>query len=132
MAEPKKDRTSPLQQEFRIKPADKLADRKERFAELNEFVRARHGWLTSIPGDLDVELQTLPGSTLPAEISTRFGYVLDEIGETQRILPVAIVESFERGIIGELVPATIGSTRPVAELRHHAGIVRTVRFTFEL
>jgi hypothetical protein len=109
-----------------------IADRKERFHEINEFVRARHGWLTSIPGDRDVELQTLPGSTLPAEVTARFGYVLDEVGETQRILPVAIVERFVRNTAGQLTPATIGSTRPIAELRHHAGIVRTRRFTFEL
>lgn len=44
---------------------DKL---KQQFELLNEFVRTRHGWLTSVPGEVEVEMQCLPGSTLPAEL----------------------------------------------------------------
>jgi hypothetical protein len=55
------------------------------------------------------------------------GYDLTEIGETDRILAGAIVERFSRRADGELVPA-VGSTRPIAETRTHAGIVRVKRY----
>jgi hypothetical protein len=50
----------------------------------------------------------------------------------QRILSGAIVERFVRGPEGELEPMTDGSTRPVAETRTHAGIVRVRHYTFEM
>ena len=36
------------------------------------------------------------------------------------------------GADGELVAATVGSTRPIAEMRRHAGIARVLRYTFTL
>jgi hypothetical protein len=40
-----------------------LEDRKQTFAALNDFVSARQGWLTSVPGDIDIRLEALPDST---------------------------------------------------------------------
>jgi hypothetical protein len=50
---------------------------------------------------------------LPRELA-KFGYVLDDVGTTERILPAAIPERFVRGPDGELQPLTAESTRPVA------------------
>jgi hypothetical protein len=47
-------------------------------------------------------------------------------------LPHAIVERFTRRADGELEPATAGSTKPVAETRTHAGIVKVKRFAFDM
>jgi hypothetical protein len=113
------------------KPDAKVADRKERFAALNDFVRARNGWLTSVPGAPDATLECLPGSTIPAELAKQ-GYELEPAGEGQRILANSIVEKFVRGRGGALVPLTAGSTRPVAETRTHAGIVRVLRYELML
>ena len=52
-------------------------------------MRSRHGWLTSIPGDVEVTMECLPGSTLPDELR-RAGYTVTETGTTQRILAHAI------------------------------------------
>jgi hypothetical protein len=108
-------------------------DRKALFAELNAFVTERGGWLTSIPGETVVELQTLPGSTLPADVEARFGCgPVVEIGETQRILATAVVHHFSTGADGALELLTLGSTRPVTMSQSHAGICRVVRFSFDL
>jgi hypothetical protein len=54
----------------------KVNDRKARFAKLNEFVRARNGWITSISGEREVTRETLEGSaSLPAELHA-LGYLL--------------------------------------------------------
>jgi hypothetical protein len=113
-------------------PDRDIEDRKTRFAALNAFVTERGGWLTSVPGAVEIELQALPGSTLPDEIAERFGYDVREIGETERILPAAIVERFTRRADGELEPLTAESTKPVAETRTHAGICKVRRFGFDL
>ncbi len=60
------------------------------------------------------------------------GYDLTEAGETDRILAGAIVERFTRRADGELVPLTEGSTRPVTETVRHAGIIRVIRYAFEM
>jgi len=101
-------------------PADKIADRKARFVTLNTFVTSRHGWITSIPGDEVVRLETLEGSTLPDELA-QLGYQLHPDAPGERILPVAIVESIE-------VTAGSSITRQVA----HAGICRTERWHFDI
>jgi hypothetical protein len=63
-----KDRQAALH--FRKEPPrDKLVERNARFAALNRYVSERQGWLTSIPGDADVVLETLPDSTLPDEVA---------------------------------------------------------------
>ena len=84
-----------------------------------------------MPGAAEVELHTLPGSPLPAEI-TKLGYEVTQIGETERILPGVIVEKFTRRTDGELEPLTEGSTRRVALTVSHAGIVRVERHSFEV
>jgi hypothetical protein len=90
------------------------------------------GWLTSIPGDVPVEMQCLPNSTLPAAVVEQFGYAVTEIGETERILPVEIIERFARRADGELEPLVEGTTRPVALSVAHAGICKVKRYAFDM
>jgi hypothetical protein len=113
-------------------PDRDVEDRKAKFSELNAYVMERGGWITSIPGAVEVEVQCLPGSTLPDEIARRFGYVVREIGESERILPAAITEQFTRRGDGELELLTPDSTAAVAETRTHAGIVRVAKFAFDM
>jgi hypothetical protein len=104
---------------------------KEKFAALNDFVTARHGWLTSIPGDPEVTMECLPGSSLPDDLRG-LGHQVREAGDGERILPAAIVERFTRRTDGELEPLTVGSTKPVAETRTHAGIIKVKRYSFDM
>jgi hypothetical protein len=64
----------------------------------------------------------LPDSTLPDQLRA-LGYTVKRTGETQRILPHAIVENFVADRTGAFVPATAGSTRPTVHSVRHAGIV---------
>lgn len=107
-----------------------VADRKVRFADLNQFVRSRHGWLTSVPGAVEVTMECLPG-TLPDDLRG-LGYDVSATGETERILPGAIVEKFVTGSDGALQPLTEGSTRSVTLTVTHAGIAKVTRYKFEL
>jgi hypothetical protein len=84
-----------------------------------------------MPGAIEVEMQCLPGSTLPEELRG-LSYDVTEVGETERILPTAIVEKFVAGAEGVLEPLTSGSTRPVAMTTTHAGIVRVRRCSFSV
>lgn len=78
-------------QQFNGTPASsKVADRKALFAGLNEFVRARSGWLTSMPGAREVTMECLYGSTLPDELRG-LGYKVEADGEGQRVVPDGIV-----------------------------------------
>jgi hypothetical protein len=108
-----------------------VKDRKARFAELNEFVRARHGWLTSVPGEVDVTMQCLPGSTLPDDLRG-LGYDVQEVGDGERILPTAITDRLTQNADGTLGPVAAGSTLPVTMIVHHAGVVRVRRYEFRL
>jgi len=89
-------------------------------------------FLSGFPGDVEVEVQCLAGSTLPAEVAKQFGYAVTEIGKTERILPVAIIERFARRTDGELEPLVEGSTRPIALSVAHAGICKVKRITFDM
>ena len=125
-------------------PGEMLAERKAKFASILKYVSARQGWLTSVPGEREVEMQCLPGSTLPDELRAGAEYMLGgetvrlpkykvvADGETTRILPHAVVEKLVRGPSGELVPLTEGSSRPIAETRTHAGICRVERYVFTI
>jgi hypothetical protein len=62
----------------------KIEDRKERFEGLLEFVRARNGWITSVPGAPDVTIECLPDSRLPDDLRG-LGYVVTAAGEGERI-----------------------------------------------
>jgi hypothetical protein len=111
--------------------SEKIADRKDRFEGLLEFVTARNGWLTSVPGAQDVTLECLTESTLPDDIRS-LGYHLTELPEGERILHSAIVQKFGSGPDGRLETLTTGSTRPVAMTLKHAGIVKVQRYEFEM
>jgi hypothetical protein len=113
------------------RPGERVKTLKEKFEVMNTFVRSRHAWLVSVPGDPEVRLETLPNSPLPAELK-RLGYELADDGEGERILPMGITERFTRGPGGHLVPLVVGSTAPIAEKRHHAGIVRVQRYAFTM
>jgi hypothetical protein len=111
---------------------DRIASRKERFEQINEFVRSRGGWLVSVPGAAEVSLGTLPGSSLPDKLRG-LGYDVRE-GDPptgERILHSAIIERLARNANGELVPSTAGSTLPVIEIEH-AGIIKVQRHSFGL
>jgi hypothetical protein len=68
---------------------------------------------------------------LPEELRAR-GYEVTATGEGERILPTAIVEKFITGADGTLVALTEGSTRPVTSTVMHAGIIRVLRFAFDM
>jgi hypothetical protein len=46
-----------MRKEFYIPLKPEVKDRKARFEALNEFVRARNGWVTSVPGNIDVTIE---------------------------------------------------------------------------
>jgi hypothetical protein len=96
--------------------------RKERFEALNQYIRARSGWMTSVSGDPDMRFEALPGSTLPDQLRDN-GYEITETGTTQRILPHAIEDKYVIGAGGDLELVTAGSTRPITSTVTHAGIV---------
>jgi hypothetical protein len=122
----------PLQTEIADRRrSNEVADRKASFDDLNDFVQARHGWIISIPGERIVTIEVLPDSALPAEL-TALGYGLTEAPAGERILASAIIEKFTMTSSGALASLVDGSTAAVAEVRHHAGIVKTRRFTFDL
>lgn len=110
---------------------DVLAERKERFAGLNNFIMAHGGWVTSLPGDKEVTVETLPGSALPDTL-TKLGYKLMPEPDGQRILANAIMQKFTHDGDGALVAMTEGSTKKPASVVTHAGIVRTMRHSFML
>jgi hypothetical protein len=76
-------------------------------------------------------MECLPGSSLPHDLRER-GYDLREAGVGERILHSAIVERFGRGPGGELELLTPGSSRAVVHTTTHAGIVKTLRYWFDL
>jgi hypothetical protein len=85
------------------------------------------GWLTSVPGDVEFQMQALPDSPLP-ELLRSAGYVATEVARSERILPHAIRQQFAAGKDGEMEPLTIGSTRPVAMTVTHAGIAAVIEY----
>jgi len=84
---------NPKQFYFPNPPTPEVADRKRLFNDLNEFVRSRNGWITSVPGDIDVTIEVLPGSSLPDELRAQ-GYDLVATGDGERIVSTAIIERF--------------------------------------
>jgi hypothetical protein len=113
------------------KALSSVPDRKEKHAALVQFITKRKGYVTSIPGEPELRFEALPGSTLPDEL-TELGYAVTEIGEGQRILPGSIVERFSLTSSGALEPVAEGSTKAVALLQEHAGIVGVLRYRFQL
>jgi hypothetical protein len=110
-----------------------ITSRKERFDALNRLVQGRGGWIVSIPGGAEVTLECLPGSSLIGELRERGLDPKPASPPTgERILATTITEKFARATDGKLVALTEGSTRAVAEVRRHAGIVRVLRYSFLL
>jgi hypothetical protein len=103
----------------------------DRVGVLNEFVRSRNDWISSVPGDFDVTIEVLAGTSSPDELQAR-GYDLTATGDGERIVPTAITERFCMGADGELVPLTSGSTGALAQVVTHAGVVRVQRYAFML
>jgi hypothetical protein len=68
-------------------------------------------------------IETLPGSTLPAELRAA-GYDVRKDGEGERILASAIVQEFTLTSSGAYEPLTEGSTKSIAHRVRHAGIYR--------
>jgi hypothetical protein len=108
-----------------VPPDQQVAERKKRFNDVNIYI-ATHGVL----GSHEVTLECLPGSSLPGDLRV-LGYGLRRIGEGERILQHQIVERFVRRADGELEPLTEGSTKPGAETRTYARIVKVERFSFK-
>src|SRR4051794_12936496 len=101
-------------------PSRAVDGRKDEFARLNELVTARGGWLTSVPGaDDPIRMEALPASALPDQLRA-MGYSVERTGESQRILPHAIVENFVADRNGAFAPATAGSTQAIVRSVTHA------------
>jgi hypothetical protein len=109
----------------------KVEDRKERFAALVTYARERNGWLTSVPGAPTVTMECLPDSTLPDALRD-LGYIVEQVGTTDRILANAITERFTRGPRGELELLKPGSTEAAVEVRHDAGVTRVLVYEFDV
>jgi hypothetical protein len=84
-----------------------------------------------VPGDPEVRVECLPGSTLPAELGT-LGYDVRDLEEGERILAAAITEQFTLNAAGEFEALVEGSTKPVAQTMRHAGIVKVKRYGFSM
>jgi hypothetical protein len=69
----------------------------------------------------ELRFEALPGSPLPDQL-VAMGYIVEKIGESQRILPHAVAQRFEVSSSGALIPATEGSTKPTTVTVTNAGI----------
>ena len=81
----------------------------------------------SVPGARDLRFEALPGSPLPSQLTAR-GYIVTLIGESQRILPHAVVQKFEMSSSGALIAVTGNSTRTVSVIVTNVGIVTVERY----
>jgi len=102
----------------------------DRFRQMNDWVTARGGWVISPPGDDEMTIECLPGSTLPDDLRDT-GYDVQADGEGERILPSAIVQRFACNVDGDFELLTEGSTRPVALTQTHAGVTKIQRYSFK-
>ena len=85
----------------------------------------------SVPGARELRFDALAGSPLPAQL-TAMGYIVEKIGESQRILPHAVAQRFEVLSSGALVPVTEGSTKPVTVTFRNAGIAVVEQFDLRM
>jgi hypothetical protein len=117
----------------RLRPAakDVIEERKARHAGIVKLASGMSAWITSVPGDKVITFDYLEGSPFPEEMR-QCGFILEDEGDGQRILASALVEHFVRAADGQLELLTEGSTRLIAESRHHAGICRIRKWSFEL
>ena len=105
---------------------DRIKERKQRFATINEEITKAGGWVTSIPGNPEIDFEVLPGNPLPNQIR----YDVQPNGTGERILHSSVVEYFTMGADGTLSLLTEGSTKPVSSRVTHAGIHKTERYWF--
>src|SRR5947209_4116077 len=117
----------PLKETYIPHKLDEVKARKVTFEALNAYITSRNGWVTSIPGAVEVTMQCLVDSTLPTDLRAR-GYRLVEDGETERILPHVITERLCMGADGAMEPLTAGSARPVTLTVTHAGICKVKKY----
>jgi len=99
--------------------------------DINGYISQHGGWVTSFPGSREITFDALPGSALPDQL-TALGYTVVPTGTSERILPHQIVERFGRRADGELELLTEGSTKSVAEVRQHAGIVKVRLYAIDM
>ena len=78
-----------------------------------------------------MRFDALVGSPPPDQLAA-LGYTVEKTGESQRILPHAVVQRFEVSSSGALVAATEGSTRPVSVTVTNAGIATVERFDLRI
>jgi hypothetical protein len=109
----------------------KIETRKARFETLNKFVTQHGGWVTSVPGGIDITIECTETSDLPEKLGD-LGYELREVGRRERMAPNAVVEEFISNSRGEMEPITTPSTRPISRRVAHAGLIRVVIYDFEL
>jgi hypothetical protein len=110
--------------------AELVDTRKSSFAKLCRLIQHGGGFVTSYPGLPYVSFDALPDSSVPQKLRD-LGYAPIDEGETERIVACGITERLTRTSSGALEPATEGSTKPI-ELRHHVGICKVRRYTFDL
>ena len=110
----------------------KIDTRKSNFAKIARLMQnSGTAWPTSYPGQPFLAFDALPGSGVPDQLRD-LGYDVVDEGVGERILPAGITERFVRNADGSLAPLTEGSTAPIAETRHHAGITSVRRFVIDL
>jgi hypothetical protein len=71
------------------------------------------------------------GSPLPAQL-VALGYIVEKVGESQRILPNAVAQRFEVSSSGAVVAPTEGSTKPVTVTITNAGIAAVEQFDLRM
>jgi hypothetical protein len=113
-----------MKDETRYNPGDvflkaTIESKKSSFAKLARLISNGGAWVTSYPGLSYLSFDALESSTVPAQLRA-LGYDPIDEGEGERILPAGITERF----------VTEGST--VMQVRHHAGITRVRKFSFDL
>jgi hypothetical protein len=117
---------------LQFEPQQKIDSRKSTFGKLARLMQnAGTAWVTSYAGQPFLAFDALPESSVPDQLRS-LGYDPVDEGDGERILATGITERFVRGAAGELEPLVEGSTRPVAEVRHHAGICKVRKFVFDL
>jgi hypothetical protein len=105
--------TKGLKEFFRPgQPDSALADRKSQFDDVNDYVSARHAWVTSVRGESEVRFECLPDSPLAEEL--RVGAAFKLGGRMVRLPPYSVTAEGE----GQRVTGD--------------GIVKVTRYAFEI
>jgi hypothetical protein len=113
------------------RPNAEVEGRKRRFDAINSYISMKGGWVVSIPGSDTVTFECMPASTLPAELEAAgYDLVPADPPETSRILAAPIEVRMTLSSSGAFEEMTEGSTKPVAQIRTHAGIARVLRYSF--